>query len=85
MFPDVSRYLTWCIRLILNVLQSDNRTLSAKLAEKIAEERAKALLRSVDNKRRLPDDPPSAAGSADEQKGIKKSKHKHKGKGKGKK
>ncbi|KAG5970711.1 hypothetical protein E4U55_001481, partial [Claviceps digitariae] len=31
---------------------ADNKTLSAKLAEKIAEERAKALLKSVDAKKR---------------------------------
>ena len=32
--------------------QNDNKTLSTKLAEKIAEERAKALLKSVETRKR---------------------------------
>ncbi|KAJ6789486.1 hypothetical protein PWT90_00287 [Aphanocladium album] len=68
---------------ILKADLSDNKALSNRLAEKIAEERAKALLKSVEGRKRPADD--SAASSADDSKGIKKSKHKHKGKGKGRK
>ncbi len=66
-------------------IKSDNRDISSRLAEKIAEERAKALLKSVEGRKRPADD--SAVSSADDQKGMKKTKHnhKHKGKGKGKK
>ncbi|KAG6013757.1 hypothetical protein E4U41_004999 [Claviceps citrina] len=44
---------------VLKADLSDNKTLSARLAEKIAEERAKALLKSVEGKRRR-------AGAGDE-------------------
>ncbi|KAG6002483.1 hypothetical protein E4U21_003011 [Claviceps maximensis] len=51
---------------ILRADLADNKTLSAKLAEKIAEERAKALLKSVDaKKRRADDDGASSAAVAD--------------------
>ncbi|OAA38669.1 exosome-associated family protein [Beauveria brongniartii RCEF 3172] len=55
---------------------SDNKAISARLAEKIAEERAKALLKSVEGRKRPVDD--SATSSADNGKGVKKSKHKGK-------
>lgn len=62
-----------------SLLQSDNKALSNRLAEKIAEERAKALLKSVEGRKRPADE--SAPSSADDGK-SKKSKHKHKTKGK---
>ncbi|KAG6318581.1 hypothetical protein E4U44_007752, partial [Claviceps purpurea] len=61
---------------------SDNKSLSAKLAEKIAEERAKALLRSVEIQKR-PAAPSAAAEDSEEQASSKK-RQKVKGKGKGK-
>ncbi|CEJ91316.1 Putative Sas10/Utp3/C1D family protein [[Torrubiella] hemipterigena] len=67
---------------VLKADLSDNKLLSSRLAEKIAEEKAKALLRTFDSKKRSGDDTPS--GSADEQ-GNKKQKQKHRGKSKSKK
>jgi exosome complex protein LRP1 len=65
--------------------QSDNKALSSKLAEKIAEERAKALLKSFEGgssgkKRAAEDGNASAVASGD----GKKSSKKQKGKGKSK-
>ncbi|EGX89999.1 exosome-associated family protein [Cordyceps militaris CM01] len=68
---------------ILKAALSDNKEISARLAEKIAEERAKALLKSVDGRKRPVDD--AAASSAGNDKGVKKSKHQHKTKGKSRK
>ncbi|KAG5974081.1 hypothetical protein E4U58_003681 [Claviceps cyperi] len=67
---------------ILKADLSDNKSLSAKLAEKIAEERAKALLRSVEIQKR-PAAPSAAAEDSEEQASSKK-RQKVKGKGKGK-
>lgn len=66
--------------------QSDNKIISSKLAEKIAEERAKALLRSVENRKRPAEDLAMAASPASEEpRSKKKPKHnKSKGMGKGK-
>jgi exosome complex protein LRP1 len=55
--------------------------LSSKLAEKIAEERAKALLKSFDKKRPAEEAPASPAnGSSEGQQDKKKKKQKGKGK-----
>ncbi|CAM1501624.1 Fc.00g036080.m01.CDS01 [Cosmosporella sp. VM-42] len=74
---------------ILKADLSDNKTISSKLAEKIAEERAKALLKSVENRKRPAEDSPvpSSASAGEEPKGKKskkksKSKLKHTQKGK---
>ncbi|OAR05859.1 hypothetical protein LLEC1_07932 [Akanthomyces lecanii] len=67
---------------VLKADLSDNKALSRRLAEKIAEERAKALLKSVEGRKRPADE--SAPSSADDGR-IKKSKHKHKAKGKSRK
>lgn len=66
--------------------QGDNKDVSSKLAEKIAEERAKALLKSVESqsskksKKRPAEDSTPASGSAGEGQETKKQKHKNKGK-----
>ncbi|KAH7019797.1 Sas10/Utp3/C1D family protein [Ilyonectria destructans] len=72
---------------ILKADLSDNKTISTKLAEKIAEERAKALLKSVENRKRPAEESPvpSAASGSQEAKGKKKQKNKHRGKGKSQK
>ncbi|RGP71122.1 hypothetical protein FLONG3_7250 [Fusarium longipes] len=51
---------------ILKADLADNKTISNKLAEKIAEERAKALLKSVENRKRPAEESPvpSKSGSA---------------------
>ncbi|KAG5924203.1 hypothetical protein E4U61_001342 [Claviceps capensis] len=67
---------------ILKADLSDNKSLSAKLAEKIAEERAKALLRSVEIQKRPA--APSAAVEDSEEQASSKKRQKVKGKGKGK-
>ena len=62
--------------------QADNKALGAKLAEKIAEERAKALLKSVEGggggkkNKRSADDSAASAGEASADQGGKKKKHK---------
>ncbi|OAA60064.1 exosome-associated family protein [Cordyceps fumosorosea ARSEF 2679] len=68
---------------VLKADLSDNKAIRDRLAEKIAEERAKALLRSVEGRKRPAED--SAASSTDDSKGVKKSRNKHKSKGKSKK
>ncbi|KAJ6444029.1 Sas10/Utp3/C1D family protein [Purpureocillium lavendulum] len=73
---------------ILKADLADNKALGAKLAEKIAEERAKALLKSVEGgggggkKKRTADDAAAAAasasaGEASSDQGGRKKKHKH--------
>ncbi|KAK3190680.1 hypothetical protein K4F52_003371 [Lecanicillium sp. MT-2017a] len=82
--PEAPRNMTVNQEAAARILKSDlsdNKDISSRLAEKIAEERAKALLKSVEGRKRPADD--SAASSTDDQK-SKKTKHKHKGKGKGK-
>ncbi|KAL2758449.1 hypothetical protein ACRALDRAFT_1080277 [Sodiomyces alcalophilus JCM 7366] len=49
---------------ILKADLSDNKQLKQKLEEKLAEERAKALLKSIQNKRPAPDNSPSATLSS---------------------
>ncbi|KAK0390755.1 hypothetical protein NLU13_0258 [Sarocladium strictum] len=69
-------------RILKNDL-SDNKTLSSKLAEKIAAERAKALLKSVENgngKKRSAEDASSSGGKPDDKKSSKKQKSKGKNK-----
>ncbi|KAJ4259671.1 hypothetical protein NW762_007601 [Fusarium torreyae] len=63
---------------ILKADLADNKTISNKLAEKIAEERAKALLKSVENRKRPADQSPvpSQPGSASEGKDKIKKKQK---------
>ncbi|KAM6535586.1 hypothetical protein FALCPG4_005140 [Fusarium falciforme] len=51
---------------ILKADLADNKTISNKLAEKIAEERAKALLKSVENRKRPAEDTAGSSGSAAE-------------------
>ncbi|KAF7531713.1 hypothetical protein G7Z17_g13709 [Cylindrodendrum hubeiense] len=72
---------------ILKADLSDNKTISTKLAEKIAEERAKALLKSVENRKRPAEESPvpSSVSGAQEQKGKKKRGGKQRGKGKSQK
>ncbi|KJZ75702.1 hypothetical protein HIM_04859 [Hirsutella minnesotensis 3608] len=71
---------------ILKADLSDNKTLSSKLAEKIAEERAKALLKSVETRKRPAEDSPaSAAGSGAEDQASAKTKKKKLDKSKSKK
>ncbi|KAF4448107.1 hypothetical protein F53441_8423 [Fusarium austroafricanum] len=59
---------------ILKADLSDNKTISNRLAEKIAEERAKALLKSVENRKRpaeespVPSQPSSSAEGKDKNK-----------------
>ncbi|KYK59834.1 Sas10/Utp3/C1D family protein [Drechmeria coniospora] len=64
---------------VLKAGLSDNKALSSKLAEKIAEERAKALLKSVDARKRPSDGvvPPASVGEAQT---SKKQKHERKDK-----
>jgi exosome complex protein LRP1 len=65
--------------------QTDNKTLSSNLAQKIAEERAKALLKSVENgggKKRPAEEASTSAAKEDDKKSSKK--HKSKGKNKSK-
>ncbi|RGP74287.1 hypothetical protein FSPOR_1467 [Fusarium sporotrichioides] len=64
---------------ILKADLADNKTISNKLAEKIAEERAKALLKSVENRKRPAEESPvpSKSGSAVDE-GKDKSKKKQK-------
>ncbi|KAM0355707.1 hypothetical protein ACHAPU_000092 [Fusarium lateritium] len=71
---------------ILKADLSDNKTISSRLAEKIAEERAKALLKSVENRKRPAEESPvpSQAGSNAEGKDKSKKKHKKTKKGKSK-
>ncbi|KAI8683237.1 hypothetical protein LRP88_04789 [Fusarium phalaenopsidis] len=70
---------------ILKADLADNKTISNKLAEKIAEERAKALLKSVENRKRPAEDTAGSSGSAAEtpdSKGKKKQKKNKKSKSK---
>ncbi|UPK91357.1 hypothetical protein LCI18_002292 [Fusarium solani-melongenae] len=70
---------------ILKADLADNKTISDKLAEKIAEERAKALLKSVENRKRPAEDTAGSSGSAAEtpdSKGKKKQKKSKKSKSK---
>lgn len=70
--------LTGCVSY-----QSDNKALSSKLAEKIAEERAKALLKSVETRKRPADEAVQSSGSvSSEQPNASSKKQKQKGKGK---
>ncbi|KAK2590747.1 hypothetical protein QQS21_011559 [Conoideocrella luteorostrata] len=72
---------------ILKADLADNKSLSARLAEKIAEERAKALLKTMDSKKRPVGDSADSADSAargGEEHASKKRRQKGKGKGKGK-
>ncbi|KAH6874901.1 Sas10/Utp3/C1D family protein [Thelonectria olida] len=62
---------------ILKADLGDNKIISSKLAEKIAEERAKALLKSVENRKRpaeSPVPPPASASDAPAGKSKKKQK-----------
>lgn len=62
--------------------QGDNKAISNKLAEKIAEERAKALLKSVENRKRPAEESPvpSKPGSAASETRDKNKKKQKKGK-----
>ncbi|PHH76417.1 hypothetical protein CDD82_3996 [Ophiocordyceps australis] len=67
---------------VLKADLSDNKALSSKLAEKIAVERAKALLKSVENKKKRTNSdvpaPAAGSGTGEQPGGVKKPKHKHK-------
>ncbi|KAK5998892.1 Exosome complex protein [Cladobotryum mycophilum] len=88
--PEVQRTMTVDKEATARILKADlgsDKSLSAKLAEKIAEERAKALLRAVENnnKKRPAEDsvqPSSSVGGnqAGSSKKPKKSRNKNKGK-----
>ena len=69
------------------MLQADNKEVSNKLAEKIAAERAKALLKSMENKKRPAEDSLQVSGgsSTEAQKSKKTKKDKDKDKSKKKK
>lgn len=66
--------------------QGDNKEIKNKLAEKIAEERAKALLKSMESKKRPAEESPQqkSGESHDSQKSKKPRKSKGKGKNKSK-
>lgn len=82
MFSSVSLgYLHRKLTAYVLHLQADNKTLSAKLAEKIAEERAKALLKSAaESKKRGANETAKATGSESSPSQNKKPKVKGKGK-----
>ncbi|KAF4469533.1 small unique nuclear receptor co-repressor [Fusarium albosuccineum] len=87
---EVSRSLTVNQEAAARILKADlgdNKTISNKLAEKIAEERAKALLKSFETKKRPAEDSAAASsGSAAEAQGGKGKKNQKKNKkGKSKK
>ncbi|PHH66404.1 hypothetical protein CDD81_7459 [Ophiocordyceps australis] len=69
---------------VLKADLSDNKALSSKLAEKIAVERAKALLKSVESKKRPANSevhvptPAAGPGTGEQLGGVKRPKHKHK-------
>ncbi|PHH80697.1 hypothetical protein CDD83_3675 [Cordyceps sp. RAO-2017] len=74
--PEAKRSTTVNQEAAVRILKadlSDNKTLSRKLAEKIAEERAKALLKSVEAKKRPADDS-TGSGSEEQARGKKKKK-----------
>ncbi|EHK42912.1 uncharacterized protein TrAtP1_001942 [Trichoderma atroviride] len=81
--PDAKRTLTVNQEAAARILKADladNKTLSAKLAEKIAEERAKALLKSAaESKKRSAGETAQATGS---ESSSQNKKPKTKGKGK---
>ncbi|PTB45188.1 uncharacterized protein TrAFT101_000644 [Trichoderma asperellum] len=83
--PDAKRTLSVNQEAAARILKadlSDNKTLSAKLAEKIAEERAKALLKSAaESKKRGADETAQATGSEASGSSTKNKKPKTKGKG----
>ncbi|KAK7417003.1 hypothetical protein QQZ08_011801 [Neonectria magnoliae] len=88
--PEEKRSLTLNQEATARILKADladNKSISTKLAEKIAEERAKALLKSVENRKRPAEESPvpAAASGVQEPKGKKKQKNKHRGKGKAQK
>lgn len=56
--------------------QSDNKTMSSKLAEKIAEERAKALLKSMEKKRSAEESSQVSVASTGDAHKVKKPKSK---------
>lgn len=75
--PSCHHSLPSC-QQILTPFKADNKSISSKLAEKIAEERAKALLKSMEtgNRKRPAADSPQPEASASQQKGNKKPKNK---------
>ncbi|QPH17643.1 hypothetical protein C2857_002513 [Epichloe festucae Fl1] len=85
--PEGTRTLVVNQEAAARILKADlagNKTLSNKLAEKISEERAKALLRSVEGKKRPADDSGASAAEGGEGQGSSR-KRRQKGKGRGKK
>lgn len=64
--------------MIADLSQSDNKALGSKLAEKIAEERAKALLKSVEGRKRPAEDAAPSPGEGGEDQASKKKKKTHK-------
>ncbi|KAF4338490.1 small unique nuclear receptor co-repressor [Fusarium beomiforme] len=65
---------------VLKADLGDNKTISNKLAEKIAEERAKALLKSVENRKRPAEESPVPSQPSSSAEGKDKSKKKQKNK-----
>ncbi|PNP49520.1 hypothetical protein THARTR1_09842 [Trichoderma harzianum] len=85
--PEAKRTLTVNQEAAARILKadlSDNKTLSAKLAEKIAEERAKALLKAAESKKRSAEEAAQPANSETNESSSQNKKPKTKGKGKGK-
>jgi len=85
--PEAPRNMTVNQEAAARMLKSDladNKEVSNKLAEKIAAERAKALLKSMENKKRPAEDSPQVSGgsSTEAQKSKKSNKDKDKDKSK---
>ncbi|RFU77556.1 exosome-associated family [Trichoderma arundinaceum] len=87
--PEAKRTLTVNQEAAARILKadlSDNKTLSARLAEKIAEERAKALLKATESKKRAAEEvAPQPTGSASSGPSGQSKKARTKGKGKARK
>ncbi|EFY86367.1 hypothetical protein J3458_009193 [Metarhizium acridum] len=83
--PEAQRSLVVNQEAAARVLKADladNKSISSRLAEKIAEERAKALLKSVEGRKRPADDSAASGGSGSDAQVKKKRKQKGRGKGK---
>ncbi|KAM0255639.1 hypothetical protein ACHAQJ_005564 [Trichoderma viride] len=86
--PEAKRTLTVNQEAAARILKadlSDNKSLSAKLAEKIAEERAKALLKTVESKKRAAEETAQPSSSEPSAPSGQNKKPKTKGKGKSRK
>ncbi|KAL7790770.1 Sas10/Utp3/C1D family protein [Trichoderma ceciliae] len=83
--PEAKRTLTVNQEATARILKadlSDNKSLSAKLAEKIAEERAKALLKAAESKKRAAEEAAQPVNSRPGESSGQNKKPRSKGKGK---